>query len=115
MQKAIKYRADVDSGKISPEDAKLNDQQYIFSYELSKKTINRTEITDQLLNILLAGRDTTASLLGITFWVLARRPDVWKKLRDEIAPLEGRKPTYQELKYLTYLSWVLNEGKDPDA
>ncbi|KAJ6157474.1 n-alkane-inducible cytochrome P450 [Penicillium chermesinum] len=109
VQKAIQYRADVDSGKISPEEAKLNDLQYIFSYELSKHTINKTELTDQLLSILLAGRDTTASLLAITFWVLARRPDVWTTLRKEILTLDGRKPDFQELKNLTYLSWVLNE------
>lgn len=111
MQKAIQYRADVDNGNISAEDAKLADKQYIFSYELTKRTVNKTELIDQLMSVLLAGRDTTASLLSTIFWELARRPDVWTMLRNEVLTLDGRKPSFQELKSLNYLSWVINEGK----
>lgn len=112
VQKAISYRMALDSGKDVPKDAeKLNEQQYVFLYELSKRTLDKAELTDQLLNILLAGRDTTASLLSITFLTMARRPEVWSKLRKEVLTLEGRKPSFQDLKSLTYLTWVLNESK----
>lgn len=107
IQKAIEYRALYDSGQISKE----SDQRYVFLYELSKKTLDKKTLTDQLLNILLAGRDTTASLLSITFFILARRPDVWNKLRAEVLKLEGRKPSFEDLKSMTYLTWVLNESE----
>lgn len=114
VEKAISYRVALDSGQDVPEEAsKLTEQQYVFLYELSKRTLDKTELTDQLLNILLAGRDTTASLLSITFFILARRPDIWTKLRKEVLQLDGRKPTYEDLKSMTYLSWVLNECKLP--
>jgi cytochrome P450 len=110
VQNAINYRMALDSGEKAPEDAsKLNEQQYVFLYELSKRTLDKTELTDQLLNILLAGRDTTASLLSITFFTMARRPEIWKKLREEVLTLGGRKPSFEDLKSMTYLTWVLNE------
>ncbi|KAJ5613234.1 n-alkane-inducible cytochrome P450 [Penicillium lagena] len=110
VQKAINYRVSLDSGEKVPEDArKLNEQQYVFLYELSKRTRDKAELTDQLLSILLAGRDTTASLLSITFFTMARRPEIWKKLREEVLTLGGRKPSFEDLKSMTYLSWVLNE------
>jgi cytochrome P450 len=110
VQKAIDYRIALDSGNGGSQKPHELDQQYVFLYELSKRTLNKTELTDQLLNILLAGRDTTASLLSITFFVMARRPDIWKKLRQEVLKLDGRKPSFQDLKYISYLTWVMNES-----
>lgn len=107
VQKGIDYRLALDKGRIKPNEL---DQQYVFLYELSKQTLDKTELTDQLLNILLAGRDTTASLLSITFFILARRPDIWTKLRQEVLKLDGRKPSFQDLKSITYLTYVLNES-----
>ncbi len=116
VRKAVNYRMAIDSGEKVPEDArKLNEQQYVFLYELSKRTLDKTELTDQLLNILLAGRDTTASLLSITFFTMARRPEIWKKLREEVLTLGGRKPSFENLKSMTYLTWILNESKYEDA
>ncbi|EAW21197.1 cytochrome P450 [Aspergillus fischeri NRRL 181] len=110
VQKAIDYRIALDNGQyVSEEARKVNEQQYVFLHELSKRTLNKTELTDQLLNILLAGRDTTASLLSITFFTMARRPDIWNKLRQEVLALGGRKPSFEDLKSMTYLTWVLNE------
>ena len=107
VQKGIDYRLALDKGRIKPNEL---DQQYVFLYELSKQTLDKTELTDQLLNILLAGRDTTASLLSITFFILARRPDIWTKLRQEVLKLDGRKPSFQDLKSISYLTYVLNES-----
>ncbi|KAL1846817.1 hypothetical protein Plec18170_008958 [Paecilomyces lecythidis] len=106
VQRAIDYQAASGNGK---ETAKALDQRYIFLYELSKQTTDRTVLTDQLLNILLAGRDTTASLLSITFFVLSRRPDIWSKLREDVLKFEGERPSFEDLKSMTYLTWVMNE------
>ncbi|KAL8677969.1 MAG: hypothetical protein Q9186_005635 [Xanthomendoza sp. 1 TL-2023] len=64
----------------------------------------------ELLNVILAGRDTTASLLSNFWFVLAKRPDIWKKLQGEIGFLEGQAPTLDQLKALTYLRYCLNES-----
>lgn len=107
VQKAIDYRSASDSNKTSAKD--LDEHRYVFLYELSKQTTDRTVLTDQLLNILLAGRDTTASLLSITFFILARHPDIWTKLREDVLRFEGEKPSFEDLKSMTYLTWVMNE------
>ncbi|RHZ63239.1 cytochrome P450 [Aspergillus thermomutatus] len=76
-----------------------NQQRYYFLRELAKATDDRDKIRDELLNILIAGRDTTASLLSSLFHVLARRPDVWQKVRQEVTQqLQGRIPSYDELR-----------------
>lgn len=86
-------------------------ESYIFLHELVKATQDPIRIRSELLNILLAGRDTTASLLGNVWFVLAKRPDIWAKLRNEVDTLNGEHPTFEQIKNMKYLKYVLNEGK----
>ena len=92
---------------------KAEEGRYIFLHELVKQTSDPVQIRSELLNILLAGRDTTASLLSDVWFVLARRPDIWQKLRAEVDELGGEPPTYQQIKDMKYLRAVLNESKPP--
>ena len=77
-----------------------------------KETEDPDLLRAALTQAFLGGRDTTSGLLTNLWFQLARRPDVWGKLEDEIAFLQGRKPTTEELKQLKYLQWCLNEGKE---
>lgn len=108
VKKAIEYRHSLDAEKHAG-DTTDSQSRYVFLEELAKETDNPSDITDQILNILLAGRDTTASLLSMVFYNLARRPDIWDLLRSEVATLDGKCPSFEELKQLKYLSWVINE------
>ncbi|KAL4976053.1 cytochrome P450 [Aspergillus desertorum] len=89
--------------------------RYIFAEALAADNDNPKVLRDNMLNILLAGRDTTASLLSSTFFYLARHPVVWKKLRrvivEEFGEVEHAKGeiTHARLKDLAYLRYVLNE------
>ncbi|KAL8995608.1 MAG: hypothetical protein Q9169_004682 [Polycauliona sp. 2 TL-2023] len=83
--------------------------RYIFLYELVKTIQDPVRIRSELLNILLAGRDTTASLLANVWFVLAKRSDVWVKLRQEVDSLGGERPTFEQIKDMKYLKYVLNE------
>lgn len=91
-------------------------ERYIFLDEVAKDTQDPKLLRDQMLNILLAGRDTTASLLSSVFYLLARNPKVWAKLRSEIINKFGtlNEPrdeiTFASLKDVTYLRYVLDEG-----
>lgn len=89
------------------------DEKYYFINEVAKQTTDRKRIREELVNILLAGRDTTASLMSNMFFEISKRPEIFAKLRAEIATLEGRTPTYEELRNLKYLKWCLNECKEP--
>jgi cytochrome P450 len=89
------------------------EERYVFIHELAKQTSDKKRIRDELINILLAGRDTTASLLSNMFFEIAKRPEIWQKLRDEVASLQGRMPTYEELRGMKYVKWCLNECELP--
>ena len=84
--------------------------RYVFIDELVRQTTDRVQIRSELLNILLAGRDTTASLLTNVWFILSKRPDIWKKLQADIGSLDGAIPTFEELKSLKYLKALLNES-----
>ncbi|OJD28966.1 cytochrome p450 [Diplodia corticola] len=103
-----------DNGVFSQEkqeDSSKDEKKYVFLHELATRTTDKHRLRSELLNVLLAGRDTTASLLGNLFFVLARQPDVWRKLRAEVtSTLHGRRPTYEELRNMKYLKWCLNES-----
>ncbi|CAG8950261.1 hypothetical protein HYFRA_00008499 [Hymenoscyphus fraxineus] len=85
-------------------------ERYVFLTELIKSTRDPQVLRDQLLNILLAGRDTTASLLSNTFHALVRNPHVFQQLKAEIDTLNGKKPDYETLRNMKYLKYVLNES-----
>lgn len=85
-------------------------KQYTFLHELLKITKDPYILQSETLNVLLAGRDTTASLLSHTFFELARNPEVWQKLQSEVSELGGQVPDYETLKSLKYVKWVLNES-----
>lgn len=84
--------------------------RYVFLDHLVRHTNDRNAIRSELLNVLLAGRDTTASLLSNVWFTLSKRTDVWNKLREDIDILDGRLPTFEQLKELKYLRAVLNES-----
>ncbi|AOW05845.1 hypothetical protein B0I72DRAFT_139993 [Yarrowia lipolytica] len=90
-----------------------NPDKYIFLYELARETTNKITLRDQVLNILIAGRDTTASTLSWIFMELAKKPDIFHKLREAILNDFGtscESISFESLKKCDYLRQVLNEG-----
>jgi len=64
-----------------------------------------------VLNILLAGRDTTASFLSDLWFELSRHPAVFERLRAEVGNLDlGEGLTFQTFKSMPYLRAVVNEN-----
>lgn len=94
-------------------DDGFKSSKYVFLYELAKVTHDKVEMRNQVLNILLAGRDTTAGLLGWTFFLLARNPDIYDKLRSEVVQHFGTSDisaiSFESLKACVYLKHTINE------
>ena len=65
---------------------------------------------DELLCVLVAGRDTTAALLSNAWFEIARRPDVWKRLEEEVSELDGDLPTADSVREMKYLNAILKES-----
>lgn len=79
--------------------------------EMLKSGASREHVRGQLLAMILGGRDTSASVMSNLFWTLARRRDVWEELKVEVRGLEGRKPSWEDLKDMKYLNRVLKESE----
>jgi len=89
-------------------------QKYVFLDGLMESTRDPLELRFHLISILLAGRDTTASLLSWVFMYFIQRPDVYEKLRATIIEEFGtyknsKEITFSGLKNCNYLQWVLQE------
>ncbi|KAH8808830.1 putative cytochrome P450 alkane hydroxylase [Xylogone sp. PMI_703] len=96
--------------KRQTKSSQEKDGKYIFLEELAKRIDDPLALRSEAMNIMIAGRDTTASLLSNLFVTLAKRPDVWNKLHMEVEELNGALPDYETLKNMKYLKMVLNEA-----
>jgi len=71
----------------------------------------REELIDQMGVFFLAGHETTASVLTWIFFILAARPDVAARLRDEVNDVVGsRDVTFADVKQLSYVRNVFREA-----
>ncbi|CAN3376299.1 hypothetical protein DIURU_004038 [Diutina rugosa] len=94
----------------------LTQHSYTILYEFAKVTKDAVVIRDQLLSMLLAGRDTTMSTLSFLWYEITRNPQVYARLRDDIAAHFGvgddarvDEITFESLKRCEYLKAVINE------
>lgn len=92
-------------------DLETKQRPYVFLNELLTSGASKETIRDHLLSIIIGGRDTTAGTISSMFWILARRPDVVAKAREEISGLLGEKPTWEDLKSFKYLNNILKESE----
>jgi cytochrome P450 len=73
--------------------------------------VRRRRLRDELVTLLLAGHETTASTLGWTWLLLSQSPEALHRLRTEaIDTLGDRLPSYQDLAKLTYTTSVIEEA-----
>ncbi|MEX5717399.1 cytochrome P450 [Geodermatophilus maliterrae] len=72
--------------------------------------VGRRRVRDELVTLLLAGHETTASTLTWTLHLVDQHPDVARRLHEEaVAVLGDRPPRYEDLQALTYTAQVVQE------
>jgi len=86
----------------------------IVSVALQSGGFTDENLVDQMMTFLLAGHETTASSMTWACYLLAKHPDVQKRLREEIhanlPPLSDSRPiTSQDIDSLPYLTAVTQE------
>lgn len=89
-------------------------RKFVLLDELVKLTENPLELRNETLHTLMAGRDTTGSLLGWTFYFLARHPRVFNKMRsiilDDFGESMSSEISFAKLRRCEYIQWVMNEA-----
>ncbi|KAH9477758.1 Cytochrome P450 monooxygenase 75 [Psilocybe cubensis] len=89
---------------------KTNEEVTLLEH-LVKHTQDTKILKDELVNLLVAGRDTTMCLLTFAVYMLAEHPDIEKRLREEIYDKVGatEAPTYEKMREMRYMKAFLNE------
>ncbi|CAE6510897.1 unnamed protein product [Rhizoctonia solani] len=85
--------------------------QHTLLDHLVSLTRDETVIRDEIINILVAARDTTATTLTFAVYMPSQHPEIMSKLRDEILECLGTSsyPSPDDLKEMKYLRAILNE------
>ncbi|KAI6093957.1 cytochrome P450 [Hypoxylon rubiginosum] len=73
-----------------------------------KKTYK--DLKDSMMSIMLGGKDPSAILITWAIFLMAKNPEVMKKMQAQVAIVCGDNlPTASDLKDLTYIRYVINE------
>lgn len=69
------------------------------------------QLRDEVLTIFLAGHETTANAMAFTFYLLAKHPEIKKRVQEEVARVLGAEElTYDLLGKLEYTTMVIKES-----
>lgn len=83
---------------------------YVLLRAIIEDTQDPIQIRNEILNILVAGRDTTASLIANIFFMLSTRPQLWSMLRKEVAQFQNQPPTFDNISQCRYIRYTINES-----
>ncbi|XP_024377702.1 carotene epsilon-monooxygenase, chloroplastic [Physcomitrium patens] len=77
----------------------------------SREEVSSVQLRDDLLSMLVAGHETTGSVLTWTVYLLSKNPAALAKVHEELdRVLAGRKPQFADIKELKYLTRCINES-----
>ncbi|KII93371.1 hypothetical protein PLICRDRAFT_694556 [Plicaturopsis crispa FD-325 SS-3] len=113
VKDAISKKRAEGGAKYGGADAKA--REVVDGETLLDHLVNYTEdkkiLMDETMNIMIAGRDTTATTLTFAIYMLAEHPHFLARLRAEILEHVGpdRRPTYDDLRQMKFMRAVINE------
>jgi hypothetical protein len=103
----------VDASDLDEDDDDVK-SRYVFLHGMEKQTDNRDNLRHQILHVFLAGHDSSAITIRNAIFHLYRNPETWKKLRSEVLSEADKPFTFESLKGLHFLQYVIKESKYSD-
>ncbi|XP_054800450.1 carotene epsilon-monooxygenase, chloroplastic [Prosopis cineraria] len=77
----------------------------------SREEVSSLQLRDDLLSLLVAGHETTGSVLTWTLYLLSKNSSSLGKAQEEVdRVLQGRRPTYEDIKDLKFLTRCIIES-----
>ncbi|MFJ7905570.1 cytochrome P450 [Kitasatospora sp. NPDC096204] len=108
VDRLVAERVSRDGARIDGEDALS--RLIVATRQEPDRAVARQRMRDELVTLLLAGHETTASTLGWTFYLADRHPEVMDRLHAEAVEVLGdRLPEFEDLHRLRYTSMVVEE------
>lgn len=104
---------------VETEGERINDEEYINDADpsilrfllASREEVSSIQLRDDLLSMLVAGHETTGSVLTWTTYLLSKDSLSLSKAQEEVdRVLKGRPPTYEDIKNLKFLTRCINES-----
>jgi len=78
---------------------------------MAEQSDDKMQLRNEALQAFIAAHETTACLISNIFYMLARHPLIWKKLREEVLTLGEVPLDFEVPMKLKYLRNVINESK----
>jgi cytochrome P450 len=79
--------------------------------EESGEGMDDAQLRDEVLTLLVAGHETTATALSWTFWLLSRHPEVRRRVEEEVdRKLTSHLPGAEDVEKLTWTRQVIDES-----
>ncbi|MFJ6381046.1 cytochrome P450 [Kitasatospora sp. NPDC092039] len=108
VDRLVAERVSRDGGEVEGDDALS--RLIVATRQEPDRAVARQRMRDELVTLLLAGHETTASTLGWTFYLADRHPEVMDRLHAEAVEVLGdRLPEFDDLHRLRYTSMVVEE------
>lgn len=80
-------------------------------YEDSGERMEKRQVRDEVMSLLIAGHETTANTLSWLWYLLGQHPEVVEKIGAELdSVLNGRFPTVTDFPQLAYSNKVIKES-----
>ncbi|MEO1257733.1 MAG: cytochrome P450 [Bacteroidota bacterium] len=80
-------------------------------YEDTGEPMGNQQLRDEAITLFAAGHETSSNGLSWILYLLSQHPVVMEKLRAEVDQvLDGKTPSFADLRNLTYTMQVINEG-----
>ncbi|KAL9318952.1 hypothetical protein ACSQ67_015469 [Phaseolus vulgaris] len=77
----------------------------------SREEVSSVQLRDDLLSLLVAGHETTGSVLTWTLYLLSKDSSSLAKAQEEVdRVLQGRRPAYEDIKNLKFLTRCIIES-----
>ncbi|XP_027173729.1 carotene epsilon-monooxygenase, chloroplastic [Coffea eugenioides] len=104
---------------VEAEGERLTEEEYVNDSDpsilrfllASREEVSRAQLRDDLLSMLVAGHETTGSVLTWTSYLLSKSPSSLRKAQEEVDEiLRGRAPTFEDVKNLKFLTRCINES-----
>ncbi|KAL6133495.1 hypothetical protein ACLB2K_065730 [Fragaria x ananassa] len=104
---------------VEAEGERIDEEEYLNEADpsilrfllASREEVSSVQLRDDLLSMLVAGHETTGSVLTWTLYLLSKDPQSLGKAQEEVdTVLQGRCPSYDDIKDLKFLTRCIMES-----
>uniref|UniRef100_A0A1D1YKY1 Carotene epsilon-monooxygenase, chloroplastic n=1 Tax=Anthurium amnicola TaxID=1678845 RepID=A0A1D1YKY1_9ARAE len=104
---------------VEAEGEQLDEEDYVNETDpsilrfllASREEVSSIQLRDDLLSMLVAGHETTGSVLTWTLYLLSKDSSALSRAQEEVdRVLQGRSPSYEDVKELKYITRCINES-----